>query len=215
MRTPWVIIGLVVIASPLLSAQQVTVGAGYTLADYKEQAQFLHFSGGGPTATVLVERGRLALRVDASHIDLDPKEGPTPQLEPFTLDQFTIRMRYRAMSILGLEAGYTQRSVDPSRAAQSFSAATFGVRAGYALAPGAEVAVRTAYVAGTNFSGGGSAPFGIELGLYAAYGPGSGRIRFTGDYEFQRIDRHTDQSEGGVSVPIQTSFTRLGVSLTF
>jgi hypothetical protein len=77
------------------------------------------------------------------------------------------------------------------------------------------VGLRTAYVASTDFSGGGSAPFGIELGLSAGYGPGSGRFRLTGDYEFQRIDRRTDQNGTRLSVPIQSSVARFGVSVRF
>ncbi len=119
------------------------------------------------------------------------------------------------MRVIAVEAGYMRRWVDPSRAAQSLSAATLGVRADYPLAPGAEVAVRTAYVAGTGFTGGGSAPFGIELGLSAAYGPGSGRLRLTGDYEFQRIDRRTTQNGTPLSVPIQSSFARFGLTVRF
>jgi hypothetical protein len=155
------------------------------------------------------------LRIDASHLDLNPGGGSAPPLEGFTLDQLNIRVGFRAMSIVGLEAGYIQRWIDPSRAAQSFSAATLGVRASYPLAPGAEVAVRTAYVAGTGFSGGGSAPFGIELGLNAAYAPGRSRFRFTGDYEFQRIDRRTDQNGSRLSVPLQSSLARIGVAVRF
>jgi hypothetical protein len=214
-RFAWWTLALVVIAGTPLRAHQVTLGAGYALADYREQADFLHFTGGGPTATVAVERGRLALRVDAWHLSLDPEENAAPPLEPFAFDQLNIRLGLRAMSVVSVEAGYMKRWVDPSRAAQSLSAATFGVRAAYPLAPGAEVAVRTAYVAGTDFSGGGSAPFGIELGLSAAYGPGSGRFRVTGDYEFQRIDRRTDQSGSRLSVPIQSSFARVGLTVRF
>lgn len=208
-------LALLAIAGTPLRAQQVTLGAGYALVDYREQADFLRFTGGGPTATVAVERGRLALRVDAWHIALDPEENAAPPLEPFTLDQLNIRLGLRAVSVVGFEAGYMKRWVDPSRAAQSFSAATFGVRAAYPLAPGAEVAVRTAYLAGTDFTGGGSAPFGIELGLSAAYGPGSGRFRVTGDYEFQRIDRRTDQNGSRLSVPIQSSLARVGLTVRF
>ncbi len=206
---------MAVIACPPLMAQHVTLGTGYTLADYKEQADFLHFSGGGPTGMIAVERGRLALRVEASHLNLNPTQESGSLLEAFTLDQLKVRAGFRAMSMVTVEAGYMKRWVDPSRAAQSFSAATLGVRAAYPLAPGTEVSVRTAYVAATGFSGGGSAPFGIELGLHAGYGPGSGRFRFTGDYEFQRIDRHTDQNGSRLSVPIQNSFARLGVTVRF
>ena len=215
MRAGWWALGLIAIAGTPLRAQQVTLGAGYALTDYREQADFLHFTGSGPTATVAVERGRLALRVDAWHLDLDPEKNAAPPLEPFTLDQLNIRLGLRAMSVVSVEAGYMKRWVDPSRAAQSLSAATLGVRAAYPLAPGAEVAVRTAYVAGTDFSGGGSAPFGIELGLSAAYGPGSGRFRVQGDYEFQRIDRRTNQNGSRLSVPIQSSFARVGLTVRF
>jgi hypothetical protein len=100
-----------------------------------------------------------------------------------------------------------------SRAAQSYSAATLGLRAAYPLAPGAEVAVRTSYVAGTDFTGGGSAPFGIELGLSAGYGPGSGRFRVTGHYQIQRIHRRTDQIGTRQGVPIQRAVAPLGLGL--
>lgn len=214
MRAALLVLALGTAAAPV-AAQQVTLGAGYALADYQEQAAFLHFQGSGPTAMVVVERGRLALRVDASHLDLDPPDDSPSPLESFKVDQIGVRLGVRAVSHVSVEAGYFRRSTAPSRAAQSYSAGTLGIRAAYPLAPGADVAVRSAYVAGTNFSGGGSAPFGIELGLSAAYGPGSGRYRVTGDYEFQRIDRRTEQSGTRLSVPIQSSVARFGLSVRF
>ncbi len=215
MRRALFILALATPAAAPLLAQQFTVGAGYALADYKEQAAFLHFRGSGPTATLAAERGRLALRVDATHLSLDPSgDGGTP-LEAFTVDQFSVRLGVRTMSLVGVEAGFFRRSTAPSRAAQSYSAATLGLRAAYPLAPGADVALRTAYVAGTDFTGGGSAPFGIELGLTAAYGPGAGRVRLTGDFEFQRIDRRTDQNGTRLSVPIQSSLARFALVVKF
>jgi hypothetical protein len=205
---------LVLPATPL-AAQQFRVGAGYALADYREQAAFLHFQGSGPTAGLAVERGRLSLQVDGSHLSLSPSGEAPAGLESFTVDQFSVRLGVRTMSFVAIEAGYFRRSAAPSRAAQSYSAATLGFKAAYPLAPGADVGLRTAYVAGTDFSGGGSAPFGIELGLSAAYGPGQGRFRLTGDFEFQRIDRRTDQAGGRLSVPIQSSVGRLGVAMKF
>ncbi len=207
------LIGFALAAAPL-SAQQVTLGAGYASSDYREQADFLHFRGTGPAALLTVERGRFALRADAWHLSMDPA-GEAAGLESFTVDEINVRLGVRAVSVLALEAGYLHRSIAPSRAAQSYSAATLGLRAAYPLAPGAEVAVRTSYVAGTDFTGGGSAPFGIELGLSAGYGPASGRFRVTGDYGFQRIDRHTDQNGTRLSVPIQSSVARLGLALRF
>jgi hypothetical protein len=208
------LIGFTLAAAPL-SAQQVTLGAGYAFSDYREQADFLHFRGAGPSVLLTVEHGRLALRADAWHLSMDPTGEAAAGLESFTVDEINVRLGVRAVSVLALEAGYLRRSVAPSRAAQSYSAATLGLRAAYPLAPGAEVAVRTSYVAGTDFTGGGSAPFGIELGLSAVYGPGSGRLRVTGDYEFQRIDRRTDQNGSRVSVPIQSSVARLGLAVRF
>jgi hypothetical protein len=208
------LIGFTLAAAPL-SAQQVTLGAGYAFSDYREQADFLHFRGAGPSVLLTVEHGRLALRADAWHLSMDPTGEAAAGLESFTVDEINVRLGVRAVSVLALEAGYLRRSVAPSRAAQSYSAATLGLRAAYPLAPGAEVAVRTSYVAGTDFTGGGSAPFGIELGLSAVYGPGSGRFRVTGDYEFQRIDRRTDQNGTRVSVPIQSSVARLGLAVRF
>lgn len=210
-----IVLTLVTLTVAPVTAQQVTLGGGYALADYREQAAFLHFRGSGPTAMVAVERSRLALRVEASHLNLDPASDGSDPLEAFTVDQIGVRVGVRTISLVSIEAGYFRRSTAPTRAGQSYSAATLGVRAAYPLAPGADVALRTAYVAGADFSGGGSAPFGIELGLSAAYGLGSSPLRLTGDFEFQRIDRRTDQNGTRISVPIQTSVARIGVAVKF
>jgi hypothetical protein len=213
MRSTFGAFALLAFASLPLPAQQLTIGAGYSLVDYKEQAAFLHFQGSGPTAMLAIERGRLALHADATHLSLSPTEEGS--LESFTADQFNVRLGVKPMSLIAIEAGFFRRSTAPSRAAQSYSALTFGVRAAYPLAPGTDVALRTAYVAGSDFTGGGSAPFGIELGLSASYGPGSGRFRLTGDFDFQRIDRRTDQDGTRLSVPIQSSVARFGVAVKF
>ena len=207
-------IGLALAAAPL-SAQQVTVGAGYALSDYREQADFLHFSGTGPAVVLNAEYGRFALRADGWHLSMDPGGEAAAGLESFTVDELNLRLGFRAVSVVAVEAGYIRHSASPSRAAQSYSAVTLGIRAAYPLAPGAEVAIRSSYVGATHLTGGGSAPFGIELGLSAAYGPGSGRYQVTGDYGFQRIDRSTDQGGTQLSVPIQSSVARLGVAVRF
>jgi hypothetical protein len=202
------------LAAGQLPAQQVAISAGYALADYREQASFLHFKGNGPTGTLAFNYGRVGLTVDGSHLAFDPAIDDPP-LEAFTVDQISARVAVRAVSLVAVEAGFFRRSVAPGRAAQSYSAATLGLRADYDLAPGANVALRTAYVAGMDFSGGGSAPFGIELGLTAGYALGKGRLRVTGDYQFQRIDRRTDQDGVRMSVPIQSSIGRLGLGVGF
>lgn len=208
------LIGLVCCAVPA-AAQQVSLGAGYALSDYREQADFLHFRGSGPAASLSVERGRVALRADGWHLSFDAAGDAPPGLESFTVDEIDLRVGLRMVSTLALEAGYVRQSVSPSRAAESFSGLTVGFRGWYSLAPGASVALRTSYVAGSDFTGGGSAPFGIALGLSASYGPGSGRYSVTGDYRFERIDRRTELSGGLISVPIQSSVARLGLAVKF
>jgi hypothetical protein len=208
-------LGLAAFLGSPLPAQQFTVGGGYALTDYREQASFLHFRGSGPTVMLNVERGRIALRGEASHLSLNPTGDAASSLEDFTADQFSVRLGVRTYSLVTVEAGWFRRSIAPSRAAQSYTALTFGLGAAYPLAPGADIALRTAYVAGRDFTGGGSAPFGIELGLAAAYGPGTGRFRLTGAFDFQRIDRRTDQSGTRLSVPIQTSVARFGLEVKF
>jgi hypothetical protein len=202
------------LAAAPLAAQQISVGAGYALADYREQAAFLQFLGNGPTATLSAAYGRWGITVDATHLSFNPS-GDATTLEPFALDQYRARLSLRTMSFVAVEGGFFRRSASPGRAAQSYDALTLGVKAAYPLAPGAEVALRTAYVAGSGFTGGGSAPFGIDLGLAVGYGLGNGRFRVTGDYEFQRIDRHTDQGGLRLDVPIQTSVARLGLAVRF
>ncbi|HEX2248929.1 MAG TPA: hypothetical protein VHH32_01190 [Gemmatimonadales bacterium] len=215
MRLALMVLVAAVVRTTPAPAQHLTAGAGYALSDYREQADFLHFRGSGPTGFVSAERGRVSLRVEAAHLNLDPASDGPATLESFTVDQISVRAGVRAVSFVIIEAGYLKRSTAPGRAAQSYSAATLGVRAAYPLAPGADVALRTAYVAGTDFSGGGSAPFGIELGLSASYAPGSSRLRLTGDFDFQRIDRRTDQNGARLSVPIQSSMARMGVAVKF
>lgn len=205
---------VILVAAGRLSAQQLAISGGYALADYREQAAFLHFQGDGPTGTLAFNYGRVGVAVDAAHLGFAAASDDAP-LESFTVDQVSARLAVRMVSFVAIEAGFFHRSVAPGRAAQSYSAATLGLRADYALAPGADVALRTAYVAGMDFSGGGSAPFGIELGLSAGYALGRGRLRVTGDYQFQRIDRRTDQAGVRLSVPIQSSVGRLGLGVGF
>ena len=61
----------------------------------------------------------------------------------------------------------------------------------------------------------GSAPFALELGLSAYYSPNAGKLRFTADFAFDRIDRQTSGSSGTVDVPMQSSIGTIGVALAF
>jgi hypothetical protein len=107
------------------------------------------------------------------------------------------------------------RAITPDHAAQSLRAWRAGGSFVQPLAPGADVGVRASYLHVTEFAGGGTAPFGLELGLGVSYGPGAGRFRLTGEYELQRIDRRTTIAGQQLQVPIQSAVARIGLSAEF
>src|SRR3954464_11062749 len=107
-------IGLALAAAPM-SAQQVTVGAGFAFSDYREQADFLHFTGIGPAAQLTAEHGRFAFRADGWHLSMDPTGDAAAGLESFTANEIHLRLGVRAVSVVVVEAGYQRRSTSPSR----------------------------------------------------------------------------------------------------
>ena len=199
-------------ASTPAVAQRATLGAGWALAGYAEQGTELHFSGSGPSATLDASWRRLSLRVTGAKLALAHEDGDAAG-EPFDVTQADVRLGYRVARTVSLETGYVGRSVSPAQAAQEIGAVRLGARADYVLATATEMTVRLGYLGATHFSGGGSAPFGLELGLGASYGLGAGRVRLTGDYELQRIDRRTTVSGATIDVPIQTSIARFGIAV--
>ena len=70
---------------------------------------------------------------------------------------------------------------------------------------------------GSKFSGGGTvSPIGaLELGLTMEVDALRGRLRFTGDYDFQRIARKTNGGGGDIDVPIQQALGRVGLAVAF
>ena len=80
---------------------------------------------------------------------------------------------------------------------------------------GADITVRANYLGGAKFSGGGNSSLGIEMGLGLSVGKANGRYRLTGDYEFQRFNRSTDNGSGEVKVPIQQALARIGLAVGF
>lgn len=201
------------LAAAPLGAQEVTLGAEYHVADYREQAALLEFRGAGPGGWLDAEYRRFGLRIEARRLTMTDRS--SGDLEDFDLTQLDVRVRARVLRNIGLEAGMLKRAIAPERAAQEVGAVRFGAYARYDLAPGADLTVRAGYLGATKFSGGGTAPFGVEVGLAASYGPGSGRVRATGGFEFQRFDRHTDVDGERLSVPIQIATARIGLSFTF
>ena len=196
-----------------LVAQHVEAGAGYAIGEYSEQTSLLSFRGYGPTAWAAADIWRVTLAGEWTQLDMDPSSSGS-SLSSFTLTDVDVGVRYRVLPLVSAEVALQRRSVSPSVGAQEFAAVRVGARAEYPLAPGALVTARLGYVGANSFSGGGSAPFGAALGLGFAYGLSSGRVRVTGDYDFERVGRRTTvtaPTSETVSVPIESSIGRLGL----
>ncbi|MGQ0715315.1 MAG: hypothetical protein ACT4PJ_16575 [Gemmatimonadaceae bacterium] len=214
MRRSTVALLLVLAAGPL-AAQRATVGAEFALADYREQAAHLRFQGTGFTARLELSVWRLEGQVRTTRLTVDATETNGVATDAFVVEQPEFRIRYHVSPRFGIEAGAFNRSVDPEHAAQGMRAWRAGGVFVQPLAPGSDVGIRASYVRVTRFAGGGTAPFGVELGLGVSYGPGAGRFRLTGEYEFQRIDRRTTIGGQRLEVPIQSAVARVGLSAAF
>lgn len=195
-------------------AQHVSGGAQFAFAEYAEQGPALRFAGSGVAGHVDVTWRRYGLSAALARMALRPRESAIAA-EPFDLTQTDVRLRVRATRLVSVEAGFVSRDIEPENAAQSMAAARVGAVMVVPLAVGSDVAVRASYVGGGKFSGGGSAPFGVEVGLGATYAPWIERLRITGDIEFQRLDRRVGTAAGSVKSPIQSSVARIGVQVTY
>ena len=198
-----------------LAAQSVTAGAELAMTDYREQGAALRFQGTGFSARLALSVWRLEAQVRTTRLTMDGKDSEGRTTDPFVLEQPDFRIRYRVSPRIGIEVGGLNRAIDPEHAAQTLRAWRAGGSFLQPLAPGADVGVRASYLYVTDFGGGGTAPFGVELGLGVSYGPGAGRFRLTGEYEFQRIDRRTTIAGQQMQVPIQSAVARVGLSAAF
>ena len=114
-----------------------------------------------------------------------------------------------------LEVGIIRRTADPELDAQSVGAVRLGARSFYEIGPGATILFRANYLAAPKFSGGGRAPFSLDLGLGLDVRL-AGRLRGTAAYAFQRINRKTSPgSTGEIDAPIQETVGRVGLALAF
>jgi hypothetical protein len=198
-----------------LSAQRVTLGADVALADYREQGPALHFTGGGISARAGVAVWRVYAQARVTRMHVDGASANAEVTDPFDITQNDLQLRMQVTPRIGVEAGVLSRTMEPEHAAQSMRAWRAGGVFLQPLAPGADVAVRAAYLGATQFGGGGTAPFGLDVGLAVSYGPGAGRLRLTAEYDFQRVDRRTTVAGRRVDVPIQSAIARIGVAGTF
>ena len=198
-----------------VAAQTVTAGAEFAMTDYREQGAALRFQGTGFSGRLELSVWRMEAQVRTTRLTIDGTESDGRATDPFVLEQPEFRIRYRVSPRLGIEVGGLNRAIDPEHAAQSLRAWRAGGSFVQPLAPGADVGIRASYLHVTDFGGGGTAPFGVELGLGVSYGPGAGRFRLTGEYEFQRIDRRTTIAGQQLQVPIQSAVARVGLSAAF
>ena len=199
-----------------LAAQQARFNAGgqFAFGDYKETAAALHYQGGGAGFWLGFKGGKLSADGSMLFMSFQPVDDGFG-FEEFKSTQIDGKLRYYLASGISAEIGFTRRVMDPEFAAQSAAAARIGLRASYLLGPGANLTLRGNYLAGAKFSGGGTAGFGLEVGLGLSVGAVNERWRLTADYEFQRLNRVTDNGSGEVKVPLQQALARVGAAVGF
>ncbi len=197
-----------------VAAQALSVGPTLVVGDYREVADDQQYQGAGAGAAMVVTRDRLSIDVALARVTFDPTDGGEA-VESFTARQFDLRVRYYLTGPVSAEAGLMVREVDPDFAAQSAGAVRLGARLSNDIGRGVRLGLRGTYLAGARFSGGGTAPGGFEIGLGVGGEFLRGRLRVTADYEFQYLNRKTDDGAGAVSVPIQQALLRLGAAVAF
>lgn len=206
---------LVSAASPI-AAQHATVGVQAVFGDYREVSSDLHYRGSGGGATASVTFKKLTVEGSIAGITYDPVAGSTATAS-FKATQLDVRVRYYIAGPVSAEVGVVNRKAKPEFEAQSMGAVRAGVRMAYPLGPGVQMGLRGGMLFGSKFSGGGTVGGvgALELGLNMTVDALRGRLRFTGDYDFQRVARTTGTGPGKAEVPIQQALGRLGIAVAF
>jgi hypothetical protein len=199
-----------------LTAQEVSLGLHGAFGDYREVSSDLHYRGTGAGLSLMLSWKRLSADAVISNVQYKPTDDGTATLD-FEARETDIRFRYYISGPVSAELGFMTRKAEPELEAQSIGAVTAGARMGYLLGPGVHMALNGGLIFAPKFSGGGTAsPLGaFALGLGLSVDALRGRLHFTGDYDFQRITRKTDDGSGEVQVPIQQSLGRFGVAFSF
>ena len=198
------------------AAQHVVVGPQAVFGDYREVSSDLHYRGTGGGVAGTFTWKKLSVDASVAGVTYDPTADGTATAS-FKATQFDMRLRYYVTGPVSAEVGFMSRKAKPEFEAQSVGAVRAGARMSYLLGPGVRMGLHGGMLFGSKFSGGGTvSPIGaLELGLTMGVDALRGRLRFTGDYDFQRISRKTDDGSGSVDVPIQQSLGRVGVALVF
>lgn len=214
MRVAAGVVALLALAQGAASAQQITIGPQAVLASYREVVSGLRYAGIGFGGTMFLRFHKLSAEAAVTRVKLDTADGSTAA-QGFTATQVDAWVAYDVAAYASVEAGVIRRTADPELDAQSVGAVRIGARSFYEIGPGATVTFRANYLAAPKFSGGGWAPFSLDLGLGLDVRL-AGRMHGTAAYAFQRINRKTDPGGSGeIDVPIQETVARLGLSLAF
>jgi hypothetical protein len=212
------VVAVVLTAYPAnrLCAQHGTVGAHLAFGDYREVSSDLHYRGSGGGVAGSFTFRKLGIEASVAGITYDPVKGSSATVS-FKATQLDVRVRYEISGPVSAEVGFVNRKIKPEFEAQSMGAVRAGVRLSYPLGPGVQMGLRGGMLFGSKFSGGGtvSGVGALELGLNMAVDALRGRLRLTGDYDFQRIARTTNGGGGDVAVPIQQALGRLGLAVAF
>lgn len=206
--------GVLACAIPVLHAQRVTVGPQFVLASYREVAAGLRYQGSGYGGAASGRLGKLSAEASVVRLSFDPSDG-SAATAGFTATEVNVWVAYDLAGYASVEAGVLRRSADPEFDAQSVGAVRIGARSFYEIGPGATVSFRANYLAAPKFSGGGRAPFCLDLGLGLDVRL-AGRLHGTAAYTFERINRKTNPGGTGErEAPIQETVARVGLALAF
>jgi hypothetical protein len=207
---------LVTFPANRLSAQHGSIGGQIVFGDYREVSSDLHYRGSGGGVSASFTYKKLGIEGSMASISYDPVAGSTATVS-FKATQLDIRARYHITGPVSAEVGVVNRKAKPEFEAQSVGAVRAGVRMSYPLGVGVNMGLRGGMLFGSKFSGGGtvSGVGALELGLNMTVDAMKGRLRLTGDYDFQRIARTTGSGPGKADVPIQQALARVGLAVAF
>ncbi len=211
-----VVVLLSIFPSFHLSAQHFSIGPEVAFGDYREVSSDLRYRGVGGGARATVTWKKFSADVAISKVTYKPTStGTTTQ--QFDAREVDVRLRYYVSGPISAELGFINRKADPEFNAQSMGALTAGAHMGYLLGPGVHMALSGGLMFGPRFSGGGtiSALGALHLGLGLTVDALRGRLRFNGDYDFQRISRKTNGAGGALPAPIQQALGRAGIAVAF
>jgi hypothetical protein len=190
------------------------LGPQFVLASYREVAPGLTYQGSGFAAALTARYHKLSAEATVLRVSLDPADGSSAT-NGFKATEVNAWLGYDVAAYASVEIGIIRRTADPELDAQSIGALRVGARSSYEIGPGATVLFRANYLAAPKFSGGGHAPFSLDLGLGLDVRL-AGRLHGTAAYSFQRVNRKTNPGgTGEIDAPIQGTAARLGLGIAF